>query len=232
VRYPDGSQLHHNLPEELESLIEDANWRGVGVEFLSLGWQKCEYFVRFNDGETELSCRCDIIKDAILERVPEITKVVFGVGGYCYIQGEEFTQEELWCTPPGLREAVRRAQGIVTIDPTDVRFLHESISWRFRNYSSTGETIYKLAADLAEGEVNASDIPRIRVVEYACPHGDTELWGLDHRRLWAFKAAGVTSVEAELVQNLPISFLQQRHVALASPGQGFSVVVRTNSRFK
>lgn len=69
-----------------------------------------------------------------------------------------------------------------TINPTTVRFSHDSANYTF----TAGGTIDDLAAGLRSGLIKPTDVPAIRLVER-----DGQLFSLDNRRLEAFRRAGV-----------------------------------------
>ena len=75
--------------------------------------------------------------------------------------------------------------GSKTVNPKDVNFMQSSI----RN--QTGEhTVLGNAEALKNGTLQATDLPEIRIWQDA----DGKLWTLDHRRLAAFRIAGLDSV--------------------------------------
>ena len=75
--------------------------------------------------------------------------------------------------------------GSKTVNPKDVNFMQSSI----RN--QTGEhTVLGNAEALKNGTLQATDLPEIRIWQDA----DGKLWTLDHRRLAAFRLAGLDSV--------------------------------------
>src|SRR5437588_722662 len=68
------------------------------------------------------------------------------------------------------------------MDPTNVRFSQNSISYRFRD----GSTIDALAEGLRNGQVRPEDVPPLRLVAR-----EGQMFTLDNRRLEAFRRAGV-----------------------------------------
>jgi len=192
--------------------------------------------VLLGNGKRKFSCSDTTLVEDVLSMVSEPNRFVFGCTGYYYAsmsRPRSKRRPALYIDdfegPASFREAINETKTEITVDPHDVRFLHDSISIRFR----TGGTIYNLASDLACGRVDVSDIPKIRVIMEECSEHQTLIWGLDHRRLWVFKAGGVTSVLVELVHmcDYPVDFKENRTKALASPAGGFSIKVRTTSRF-
>ncbi len=90
----------------------------------------------------------------------------------------------------GGREAAARQSGIDkggsgTVNPKDVRYMQSSIK------NQTGDYIVlDNAQALKEGTLKPSDLPEIRI----WIDNDGNLWTLDHRRLAAFRIAGVDEV--------------------------------------
>lgn len=71
------------------------------------------------------------------------------------------------------------------LDPKDVHFMQGSIKNQIGNY-----TVLENAEALKNGTLNASDLPNIRVWE----DDAGKIWTLDHRRLGAFKQAGLDEI--------------------------------------
>ena len=90
----------------------------------------------------------------------------------------------------GGREAAARQSGVDkggsgTVNPKDVRYMQSSIK------NQTGDYIVlDNAQALKEGTLKPSDLPEIRI----WIDNDGNLWTLDHRRLAAFRIAGVDEV--------------------------------------
>lgn len=113
------------------------------------------------------------------------------------------------------RRGFKRAQPALNprlqLDPSDIRYSQATISPVFDRSAPTalqrhgergaGQPLAEVLAQLTSGELVCGDFPVIRVVR----HGD-QLYSLDNRRLWLFRAAGVASVQAELVSRLPCTF--------------------------
>ena len=71
---------------------------------------------------------------------------------------------------------------IRTIDPKQVRFSQDSISYKFKD----GGTIDDLAKGLQNGKISVDEVPPKRLVQR-----NGEIYTLDNRRLAAFQQAGV-----------------------------------------
>ena len=87
-------------------------------------------------------------------------------------------------------DAVNVADDIVrggnkTIDPQNINFMQSSIKNQTGSY-----TVLDNAEALKNGTLKASDLPEIRIWK----DSEGKLWTLDHRRLAAFKIAGLDSV--------------------------------------
>ena len=66
----------------------------------------------------------------------------------------------------------------LSIDPSEIRYIHDTIHTRFRGGPSVGETL----RDLKTGFMNIEELPPIRIVR--C---DNKLYSLDNRRLYVLK---------------------------------------------
>ena len=75
--------------------------------------------------------------------------------------------------------------GTGTVNPKDVRYMQSSIKNQTGDY-----TVLDNAQALKEGTLKPSDLPEIRIWK----DNDGNLWTLDHRRLAAFRIAGVDEV--------------------------------------
>ncbi len=75
--------------------------------------------------------------------------------------------------------------GSGTVNPKDVRYMQSSIKNQTGDY-----TVLDNAQALKEGTLKPSDLPEIRIWK----DNDGNLWTLDHRRLAAFRIAGVDEV--------------------------------------
>mmetsp|Transcript_47672 Transcript_47672/g.132934 ORF Transcript_47672/g.132934 Transcript_47672/m.132934 type:complete len:106 (-) Transcript_47672:360-677(-) len=77
----------------------------------------------------------------------------------------------------------------ISVNPQKLMYPQDGISAWF----SCGRSVMEAVEQLRSGEVCVEDFPPIKVVQYR-----GELWSMDNRRLFAFKEAGITEVEAEL----------------------------------
>ena len=76
-----------------------------------------------------------------------------------------------------------KSDGVV--DPSNVQYTNDSIANEF----SCGTELRDTAGSLANGSLDKTEIPAIRVVKHR-----GHVYSLDNRRLWAFKQAGVRSI--------------------------------------
>jgi hypothetical protein len=104
-------------------------------------------------------------------------------------------------------------EDVLTVDPGNVRFTHDSIGRQFQ----CGRTITETAAQLRRGHISPHDITPIRVFVHR-----GMIWTANNRRLWAFKQAGVAAIPVVLAD--ASEFLQRR---FTTENEGLDVVVRS-----
>ena len=80
--------------------------------------------------------------------------------------------------------------GSNTINPRKVNFMQSSIKNQTGRY-----TVLENAETLRNGTLNANDLPNIKI----CEDADGTIWTLDHRRLAAFRIAGLDEVPFQWV---------------------------------
>ena len=85
----------------------------------------------------------------------------------------------------------KRAVGDLKVDVRQVLFTQNAISSKFRD----GRDVRGLASELSRGLVRACDLPKILVFRQG-----GVIFSLDNRRLFAMKAAGVSTVVAQEVE--------------------------------
>jgi len=77
-------------------------------------------------------------------------------------------------------------------NPKEILYIQDSISNRFQCGRRVVETMEKLR----DGRLSANEIPPIRIFQWNGGwHSE------DNRRLWAFKAAGLTSVPVKVIDS-------------------------------
>jgi len=93
-----------------------------------------------------------------------------------------------WIDPLGLNPCQGGPPQISSsgsINPQDVLFTQDSIKGTF----TSGGSVDDLISGLQNGTIHPTDLPPIRLVQH-----DGQLFSLDNRRLFAFKAAGVDEI--------------------------------------
>ncbi len=113
------------------------------------------------------------------------------------------------CENNGMGGTDGSESGSKTINPRKVNFMQSSIKNQTGRY-----TVLENAEALRNGTLNANDLPNIKIWEDA----DGKIWTLDHRRLAAFRIAGLDEV--------PFQWATQEEIAR----QMWKMTTRTNGK--
>jgi hypothetical protein len=93
----------------------------------------------------------------------------------------------------------RAAVAAVTADPSEFRFLHQTISPEFSQGAapgSKGDNLDKVVDDIKKGKTNPLHFPALPIFTIDDPDGTygTETYSLSNRRLYVFRNSGTNSV--------------------------------------
>ena len=126
------------------------------------------------------------------------------------------------CVDVALKLSMRGPLPVIELSPSDIRFMQDSISRRFRNGNSVNGTIRKIF----KGEWSVHCLPQIRVVNLnGC------YFSFDNRRLYVYKVLQHHGfLETVQVNVAPISQFQRRK--LTTRNAGMSVTVRMGDTLK
>jgi len=130
--------------------------------------------------------------------------------------------------PPIQRQ--KSSELIATLDPKEISFMQQSISYTSQDSSGDGVyTVLDNAIQLRDGVLKPQDLPTIRVWK----DEQGRIWTLDHRRLAAYRIAGnldsipVQWVAPEIVERERFKFTTQsegRTIRL-NLGEGLAIVI-------
>ena len=103
------------------------------------------------------------------------------------------------------------------LDPNDIRYTQDSISNRFKDGSSVDDMI----DGLKNGNISVDDVSAIRVFKQ-----NGKIYSLDNRRLYAFKQAGMKSIQVSWVNPTSPNITKEIAWKFTTLNDGLSIVVR------
>ena len=104
-----------------------------------------------------------------------------------------------------------------TLDPSDVRYTQKSIKGDFGD----GRSVDNMISGLKNGSIKQGDVPSIRVFEQ-----NSKIYSLDNRRLYAFKQAGMKSINVQWVNPATPNIAYEISWKFTTINDGISIFVR------
>ncbi|KAJ3082651.1 hypothetical protein HK102_001531 [Quaeritorhiza haematococci] len=187
LRWTDGYWMWKGLPKRLVNRLNGRQKHLPALEVVTMD-DSGGYWVQFKDGSTWWDPSISVPAEDLIGDVEE---VVLGskANYFCFHDDEEGSSSCSWNGSFSFDVAM----GGANLDPDEIRYTQKSISKYITGYEDY--TIYDLADDLENGDVDVEDIDEIRVVK-----SDNVYWSLDNRRLWAFKKAELETVPVKFVE--------------------------------
>jgi len=185
VSHTGGETSWKGIPRQLARRLTGMRRSRGGIN--QMAFSKKNYIVQFNDSSVWSSPGVpydlvDFVKDNYI-----VDMAMSNNFSEWYVRS--ITGEEDYCSSFLSQIAEQKNKRILSFNPHDINYTHDSISSHF----ATGESIFNVAGELSVGYLTPDDFPPIRVVSL-----HSEWYSLDNRRLWCFKRAGV-DINVEVV---------------------------------
>jgi len=167
------------VPSRMDQLLKTRHQHTV--TWAQLGCNGA-YFLKYSDGQYYWGGLHESLDELLTNNQAEITRVYLSPSDNDVYYVEYTSQSAEWKAATSFHNEV---DSQMHLDPYIILYTNNSIADRF----SCGRSIYEVADDLRNGNVDVEDIPAIRVVKF-----EEGWYALDNRRLWTFANAEVSSI--------------------------------------